>query len=442
MEIDRGEPARVAQARTYPPGALSKPVVLSLRCGAWQLSGRDAKTAITMSTTREEAAPTFPTWKARLEGAEGARLQEEISRFLQILKTLGTPMIEGPEVNFIYYSPQARHVELTGEFNQWGRSGQAIEMTPLGRSDFFYHTMQLTEAARLEYKFIVDGAWQLDPFCPNQVDNGLGDSNSYFIVGDFHDPPELQRIDDIAHGHVEQFEFSSKRLDNTRRVYVYLPAAYVNDRTRRFDSLYVHDGGEYLERAKMANVLDNLIAKQQIPGLIAVMVDPVNRMEEYWANDRYLDFLGNELVPAIDGRYRTERNRKRRGVMGASLGGLISTYAALSRPELFSLVAGQSSALMIEEQRLATMVKNAGRSSFRFYFDVGKYEPRFIPAHERLIALIKQRRWPTLYQELPGGHNWTSWRAHLKDLLAFLWKPPQRPSRPTPASRPAQRRRK
>jgi enterochelin esterase-like enzyme len=391
-------------------------------------------------STREEAAPTFPTWKARLEGAEGAQLEQEVAQFLQILKTLGTPMIEGPQVNFIYYGPQARQVELTGEFNQWGRDGQAIPMTPLGTSGFFYHSLQLSEPTRLEYKFIVDGNWQLDPFCPNQVDNGLGDSNSYFIVGDFHEPPELQWVGDIPHGRVEQFEFSSKRLDNTRRVYVYLPAAYDNERDRRFGSLYVHDGGEYLERAKMANVLDNLIAEGQIPALVAVMVDPVNRMEEYWANDRYLEFLCSELMPEIEERYRTAADRKARGVMGASLGGLISVYAALSRPELFSLVAGQSSALMIEEQKLTSMVQSTRRASFRFYFDVGKYEPRFIPAHESFIGLLKKKRWQTLYQELPGGHNWTSWRAHLKDLLIFLWKPPRPRRATTPARRPSRRR--
>jgi enterochelin esterase-like enzyme len=379
-----------------------------------------------MSTTREEAAPTFPTWKARLEGAEGAQLEQEVSRFLQILKTLGTPMIEGPQVNFIYYGAQARQVGLTGEFNQWGRGGQAIPMARLGKSGFFYHTLQLSEPARLEYKFIVDGEWQLDPFCPNQIDNGLGESNSYFIVGDFHEPPELQRVDDILHGRVEQFEFGSKYLDNTRRVYVYLPAAYDNERDRRFGSLYVHDGGEYLERAKMANVLDNLIAESQIPGLVTVMVDPVNRMDEYWANDRYLEFLCGELLPEIDRRYRIAPDRTARGVMGASLGGLISVYAALSRPDLFSLVGGQSSALMLEEQKLASMVQGTKRTRFRFYFDVGKYEPRFIPAHEGFVGLLKKKRWPTLYQELPGGHNWTSWRAHLKDLLVFLWKAPRR----------------
>jgi enterochelin esterase-like enzyme len=388
----------------------------------------------TMST-REEAAPTFPTWKARLEAADGSQLDEEVSRFLQILNTLGTPMIEGPEVNFIYYGPQAREVELTGEFNQWARSGQALAMTRLGASGFFHHTLQLNEPARLEYKFIVDSEWQLDPFCPNQVDNGLGDSNSYFVAGDFHEPLELQWISDVPHGRVEEIEFSSKLLANTRRVHIYLPAAYDNEGHRRFDALYVHDGGEYLERAKMVNVLDNLIAEGDIPPLVAVMVDPVNRMGEYWVNDHYLEFLSSELLPEIEGRYRTAADRKARGVMGASLGGLISVYAALSRPDLFSLVGGQSSALMIEEQKLAGMLQGTKRASFRFYFDVGKYEPRFIPSHERLVALLKKKRWPVFYQELAGGHNWTSWRAHLKDLLVFLWKPP-RPRRPAAPRRP------
>jgi enterochelin esterase-like enzyme len=391
-----------------------------------------------MSATREEAAPTFPTWRARLEAAEGRQLDDEVSRFLQLLKTLGTPMIEGPQVNFIYYGPQARRVELTGEFNQWGRDGQAIPMASLGPSGFFYHTMQLSEPARLEYKFIIDGEWQLDPFCPNRIDNGLGEANSYFIVGDFQEPAELQWRDDIRHGRVEQFEFSSKRLDNTRRVYVYLPAAYGDDPAQRFGSLYVHDGGEYLERAKLANVLDNLIADGNIPALVTVMVDPVNRMEEYWVNNGYREFLCQELLPRIEERYRILSDRKARGVMGASLGGLISVYAALSRPDLFSLVAGQSSALMLEEQKLAALVQTTRRVSFRFYFDVGKYEPRFVPAHERFVASLKKKRWPTFYQELPGGHNWTSWRAHLKDLLVFLWKPP-RPRRPVSRRRPASR---
>jgi len=164
-----------------------------------------------------------------------------------------------------------------------------------------------------------------------------------------------------------------------------------------------------------------LIGERQIPPLVAVMVDPVNRMEEYWANQHYLEFLCDELRADIDQRYRTTKERRARGVMGASLGGLVSVYAALSRPDVFSRIGGQSSALHLEADKLISLLHAHKEGGFRFYFDVGKYEPRFIPAHERFVALLKTKRWPALYHELPGGHNWTSWRAHLKDLLLFLW---------------------
>jgi enterochelin esterase family protein len=374
-----------------------------------------------MASGREEAAPTFPTWKVRLEQADSSRVPEIVARFVDVLRAVGTPMIDGPEVHFVYCNPGAHRVMLEGEFNQWGRGGRAIEMAPIGESGVFFHTLKVDEPARLEYKFVVDGEWQTDQFCPNSIDNGVAGQNSYFVVGDFREPPELQWVEDIAHGKVSDLDFPSERLGNTHKVHIYLPPAYEDARETRFPSIYVHDGGEYLDRAKLAIVIDNLIAGSQIPPLIAVMIDPVDRMHEYWANDDYAEFLCTELVPAIDSQYLTKADRRSRAVMGASLGGLISLYAALSYPKVFSRVAGQSSALQLAEAETTSKLSRTKRARFRFYFDVGKYEPSFIPAHQRFTALLRKRRWPCLYQELAGGHNWTSWRAHLKDLLVFLW---------------------
>lgn len=372
-----------------------------------------------MESKREEAAPTFPTWRQRLEEAQGQKLKEERDRFLEVLKAVGTPMIDGPSVHFIYYGPEARRVGLSGEFNQWDRRGMA--MTPLGETGIFYRTLQLRGPARVEYKFIVDGQWVVDPLCPNTVDNGIGEQNSFFVVGDFQEPPELEWVPTIPHGRMEEFDYESKLLNNRRRVYVYLPPDYDADSIQRFPTLYVHDGGEYLTRARLATVLDNLLSSQDIPPLIAVMVDPINRVREYWANEDYGRFMEKEFLPYIDGRYRTLAQREARGVMGASLGGLISTYLALSRPHLFSKVGGQSSAFFLEQDKIMSFVRDL-KESIAFYFDVGKYEPQFIPAHRRLVSLLEAKDCPCFFQELAGGHNWTSWRAHLKDLLTFLWE--------------------
>lgn len=363
---------------------------------------------------REEAAPTFKTWCKRLVDAGGR--DEEVERFLQVLRALGTPMIDGAAVSFVYYNPQARHVAVVGEFDQWKRAGETMEQ--IGESGIFHYTLDLSEPARLEYKFIVDGEWILDPLCPNVNDNGIGGENSYFVAGDFREPPELEWVDGIPHGHVEEFEFASETLANNRMVYVYLPPGY-EDGTTPLPALYVHDGGEYMSRARLPVVLDNLIHSGEVAPLIAVMVDPVNRMSEYMVNEGYANFVYSELLPHIDGRFRTLANAEGRGVAGASLGGLISVYLALDRPDVFSRVASQSGAFFITEARVLDMARNA-RANQSFYFDVGKYEQRFIPAHFDLIDALEARGCRCFFQELAGGHNWTSWRAHLKELLGFV----------------------
>jgi enterochelin esterase family protein len=334
----------------------------------------------------------------------------EVERFLQVLRAVGSPMIDGSAVTFVYYDPQARRVSVAGEFNQWSRGGDRAIMEQIDESGLFHYTLNLTEPARLEYKFIVDGEWKLDPLCPNTVDNGIGGRNSYFVVGDFHEPPELEPVEAIPHGRVEEFEFTSEQLGNRRTVYVYLPPAYEANSTR-LPALYVHDGGEYLNRARLPVVLDNLIHAGAMAPLAAVMVDPVDRMTEYMMNEGYANLVYSELLPYIDGRFRTLANAEGRGVMGASLGGLISVHLALERPDLFSRIGSQSGAFFMADDRVLAMARGATAEQ-SFYFDVGKYEQRFIPAHFDLVDALEACGCRCFFQELAGGHNWTSWRAH------------------------------
>jgi len=365
----------------------------------------------------EEAAPTFATWKHRVEQKE-QDLQQEVGRFLELLKVLGTPMVDGTSANFLYYNPQAQNVALAGDFQQRGWMG--TPMTALGRTGIFYCTMDVAKQQRIEYKFVVDGRWIEDPLCPNRVENGVGGENSVLMLGDFKEPAELKWHATIPHGRVEQFEFESKILHNRRQIYVYLPPEYDKSSKTLFPALYVQDGGEYLNRARIAVVLDNLLYAREIPPLIGVMIDPVLREPEYRANEDYARFVTDELLPHIEDHYRAQPEREARGVMGASMGGLISTYLGLTRPEVFSKVGGQSSAFFLEEQRIMPLAENL-RDNLAFYLDVGQYEMEFIPAHKRLIPVLESKGCTCVYREVPGGHNWTTWRAHLKDLLTTLW---------------------
>jgi enterochelin esterase family protein len=376
-----------------------------------------------MMEKRDDRTPaSFPAWRHRLEHVAESYLKDELQNFLQMLKTRGTPLIEGLTVHFLYYDPGAHDVAVTGEFTDWGRTGVVMPLTPLRHTGLFHYTLQLEGPARLEYMLVVDGRVITDPLCPHTVDNGIGGRNSYFVIGDFREPPELHWVPTIPHGRVEEFDFESQRLRNRRRLHVYLPPRYAEERMQRFPTLYVHDGGEYLHRGRLPTVLDNLIFSRAIRPLIAIMIDPVVRGREYRASEDYAAFLEAELLPQLERRYRTLAQREARGVMGASLGGLISAYVALSRPQLFSRVGGQSSALHLEEARLTALLTGASART-AFYLDVGKYEPRYLPAHQRIVARLKALGSPCVFQQVGAGHNWTSWRAHLKDLLTCLWRP-------------------
>jgi enterochelin esterase family protein len=371
-----------------------------------------------MATAHEEAAPTFEAWKLRLERTPPEDLGAVQEQFLHLLGTIGTPLLDGAKVHFIYHDPRAVNVAVAGEFNEWARNNEAIPMQRLGGTGLFHHTLIVPGPARLEYKFLVDGEWKSDPLCQHR--SGSRGEDTYFVVGDLRDPPELEWNAGTAHGRIEEFEFTSRLLGNRRRVSVHLPAAYDLAADARLPALYVHDGHKYLEHAHITNAMDNLLHDRSILPTIMVLIDPVERRREYKADDSYRDFLCDEFIPAIDDRYRTVRDREGRSVMGTSLGGLGAVYAALTRPQLFARAGGQSSALHYQEERLMTLLRAVAGASIDFYFDVGTYEPRFIPAHRRLVALLREKGWPCRYRELPGSHNWSNWRAHLKDLLVYL----------------------
>jgi enterochelin esterase-like enzyme len=374
-----------------------------------------------MERQHERTPVSFPAWRQRLEQAAEPHLTNELQQFLRLLQTAGTPLIDGLSVHFLYYDPQAQHVAVTGEFTDWGRTGITMPLTRLRHTGLFHHTLELEGPARLEYKVVVDGRVIIDPHCPHTVDSGIGGWNSCFVVGDFHEPAELSWVPTIPHGRVEEFDFESRLLGNRRRIHVYLPPGYDEERARRFPTLWVHDGGEYLHRGRLPTVLDNLIFSRAIGPLIAIMVDPVMRGREYRANEEYAAFLESELLPHVEGHYRAQAQREARGVMGASLGGLSAFYVALTRPQLFSRVGGQSSALHLEEAKIAALLSNL-RAGAAFYLDVGTYEPRYLPTHRRIVALLNALGYPCVFQQLGAGHNWTSWRAHLKDLLTCLWR--------------------
>ncbi len=138
----------------------------------------------------------------------------------------------------------------------------------------------------------------------------------------------------------------------TRDWWVYVPAQY--DATQPA-ALMVFQDGERMKaegRWRVPIVLDNLIARGEMPPTIAVFINPghdaskprvngrhSNRSLEYdGLGDRYVRFLTEELIPEVEKRYNISKDPKMHAIGGSSSGGICAFTAAWERPDYFQKV--------------------------------------------------------------------------------------------------------
>lgn len=236
-----------------------------------------------------------------------------------------SPIIWGRKAIF-FFRGQDQKVNIAGDFTSWKPSTAVFEKVP--NADLRCFQQEYAPTARVEYKLIVDGNWITDPLNPNKIDNGVGGENSYFTMPDYK-PSEWAKEVKGLEPSLETIEIQSRALGENRKVSVF---ADIVTETERYDQpvLYLEDGDDYVKRGKALEVWSNLVAVKKLSPFIIVFLDPKDRMKEYWANDKWADFVANEVVPEIDKRYHTIANREGRALLGASLGGITSFWIGLN----------------------------------------------------------------------------------------------------------------
>jgi glucoamylase len=330
-----------------------------------------------------------------------------------------SPQVEGEDVTFVYKG-DAKRVEVVGDFTGWAPSGLVLRDAP-GATNVKYIRLKFPTASRLEYKLIADGEWIPDPLNPNRNNNGVGGFNSYFN-GPAYRPPAYSKGSDELRGRLERLTVPG---DDKRKVQVYLPPGY-GEGSARYPVLYMQDGSQSIELGRAAETADRMISEGKVEPFIIVFIDPLDRMKEYWADDRFADWMAATLVPLVDLRYRTRDARDARALSGASLGGTISVWAALRHPDLFARVAGLSTAFQVDEYRVLASLSGLDgearrKNPLRFYLDAGRYEPLILDAARRANVILRARGYPVTSREAPVGHNYTAWRDRLADAYAALW---------------------
>jgi predicted alpha/beta superfamily hydrolase len=211
-------------------------------------------------------------------------------------------------------------------------------------------------------------------------------------------------------GHVRVLPaVKSPQLGNSRDIHIYLPPSYKTS-GRHYPVIYMHDGQNLFDpAASFAGEwgVDETMEHHLAPaGFEAIVVGIPNmggeRCHEYgpWRDekvgggrgDAYLAFIVETLKPRLDARFRTRREREHTGIMGSSMGGLISLYAFLRHPGVFGFAGAMSPSLWFAGGAIFEYVTTIERWFGRLYLDIGTEEgARHVRNTQRMFRLLRRK---------------------------------------------------
>jgi predicted alpha/beta superfamily hydrolase len=231
-------------------------------------------------------------------------------------------------------------------------------------------------------------------------------------------------------------------LPNPRDVIVWLPPSYEKKKTKRYPVLYMHDGQNIIDPTtsfggfdwRVDEVVDSLVKKNRIEEIIVVGIyNTKDRVPEYSDTKlgrAYVEFVVHTLKPLIDSTYRTKPQPEHTGVMGSSMGGLISFLFAWWHPEVFSKAGCLSSAFLVDSSKILRDVKRyaGSKKHVRVYLDDGSVglESRLKSGTDEMITLLEEKGY-TKGQDLEffydegAEHNERAWAQRVWRPLVFMF---------------------
>ena len=343
------------------------------------------------------------------------------------------------------YTPAEDKIYIVGDFNGWN-PGDVNHILTKNDDGLWETTLDgFVDGITIKYKF-TRGDWakvekdeNFNEIADREFTFGNGDTVEVSILNwaDFSDGDESTAAWNVA---IVDEAFYMPQLDRTRRIWIYLPPDYELT-TRNYPVLYMHDGQNifdqitsYIGEWEVDETLNDLAdAGYRVPIVVGIDHGGVYRIDELtpWVNteygggqgDEYMAFIVETLKPFIDANYRTIPDRENTGIMGSSLGGLISTYGALKYQEVFSKTGPFSPAYWINNDSIWDYVSETGMDQqIKFYQNAGELEgDTYIKAMFAMEDSLKSVGFSEVTSKVidGGDHNEATWRDDFAN--AYLW---------------------
>ncbi|MDR6145016.1 enterochelin esterase-like enzyme [Sphingomonas sp. SORGH_AS870] len=346
-----------------------------------------------------------------------------------------------PQVNsqgyarFRILAPDARAVKVS--LGLGGRGGTVLTRAPDGS------WMGTSEGPLDEgfhyYHLTVDGGTFNDPGTLNFYGSTRWESG---IEIPAHDA-DFYALKDVPHGRVEQILFASPSTGTQRRAFVYTPPGYDRSAAERYPVLYLQHGwGEdetaWSNQGHANLIMDNLIAAGKTrPFLIVMTYGMTNDLRPGGPGGLaafdirpFQTVLLNELIPYVDGHFRTLSDQRHRAMAGLSMGGFETKLIAPKHLDTFGAIGLLSGGTMsMEDVKAAPGYRDKVRLTFVSFgsreLEGGRTGPPGGPRSDpRANAeALKKAGFNSVFFVSPDtGHEFQTWRRSLHAMAPLLFR--------------------
>src|SRR5215216_3386392 len=339
----------------------------------------------------------------------------------------GNPVVHGNKATFIWTGDFAPH--LISDVHGWEDKPKPFK--PASDQTIWTCSLTIPRDAYVEYAFYDPFTQEkiLDPLNGQTVSNGMGSRNNFFYMPETMPSPFSIRRAEVRSGTLTRHHVNTDFLqdDGERDIYLYKPPA-----SKRVPLVIVYDGYDYLHRARLATIADNLIADKRIrPIALAFLQNGRSRRNvEYMCSDATIYWLEREILPLARQHLRLLNIGKGPGgygVLGASAGGLMSMYTGFRMPEIFGNVICQSGVFGVDGRDFAVvdLVRYGQARDLKIWMDVGTLD-ELLEDNRRMVALLDRRQYNVIYREFSAAHNYTAWRDDVWRGLEAMFPFPSR----------------
>lgn len=243
---------------------------------------------------------------------------------------------------------------------------------------------------------------------------------------------------------------SSVIADTVRKYWVYVPSQY--EAAKPACVLVFQDGARAINPngvLRVDQVLENLIAKQQIPVTIGIFItpgqrgatfpeeigtgNPDNRDREYDVlDDTYARFIVDEMLPEVGKKYNLTTDPAGRAIGGSSSGAICAFTVAWHRPDQFrNVVSMIGSYTNIHGGHVyPDLVRKADRKPIRIFLQDGEQDLRspndldrdWYLQNKKMVAALTDKGYDMAHVFGSGGHSDDHGGAMLPLMLRWIWR--------------------